>query len=131
MGKLLVRLTIVIVGVYFVLAYIVAQTMGIDIQGDWYTSLFALIIAVYTHSEGRYHCAYLKYSATAIFVCDLLTRLDNTFNFLPITAHNLIPIAILALGLGTSITLAIRHFYKVIQLNKKINAHNRRNTRTH
>lgn len=131
MGKLLVRLTIVIVSVYFVLTYLVAQTMGIDIHSDWYTSLFALIIVVYAHSEGIYHCKFLKYSATSLFVCDMLTRLDNAYNFLSVDAHNLIPIAILALGLGTSITLAIRHFYKVIQLNKKIDARNRRNTGTH
>lgn len=129
MGKLLVRLTIVIVSVYFVLAYLVAQTMGIDIHSDWYTSLFALIIVVYAHSEGKYHCKFLKYSATAVFVCDALTRLDNSYNFLSVDAHNLVPIAILALGLGASITLAIRHFYRVIKLNRRKNANNARNTR--
>ena len=60
MGKLLVRLTIVIVSIYFVLTYLVAQTMGIDILSDWYASLFALIIVVYAHSEGVYHCKFLK-----------------------------------------------------------------------
>ena len=129
MGKLLVRLTIVIVSVYFVLTYVVAQTIGVDIHSDWYTSLFALIIVVYAHSEGKYHCKFLKYSATAVFVCDALTRLDNSYNFLSVDAHNIIPIAILALGLGTSITLAIRHFYRVIKLNKQKNANNARNTR--
>lgn len=129
MGKLLVRLTIVIVSVYFVLTYLVAQTMGIDIHSDWYASLFALIIVVYAHSEGKYHCKFLKYSATSLFVCDVLTRLDNYYNFLSVDAHNIIPIAILALGLGTSITLAIRHFYRVIKLNRQKNARNARNTR--
>lgn len=129
MGKLLVRLTIVIVSIYFVLTYLVAQTMGIDIHSDWYTSLFALIIVVYANSEGKYHCKFLKYSATSLFVCDVLTRLDNYYNFLSVDAHNIIPIAILALGLGTSITLAIRHFYRVIKLNRRKNAHNKRNTR--
>jgi galactitol-specific phosphotransferase system IIC component len=129
MGKLLVRLTIVIVSVYFVLTYLVAQTMGIDIHSDWYASLFALIIVVYAHSEGKYHCKFLKYSATSLFVCDVLTRLDNYYNFLSVDAHNIIPIAILALGLGTSITLAIRHFYRVIKLNRRKNANNARNTR--
>ena len=129
MGKLLVRLTIIIVSVYFVLTYLVAKTIGIDIHSDWYTSLFALIIVVYAHSEGIYHCKFLKYSATSLFVCDMLTRLDNAYNFLSVDAHNLIPIAILALGLGTSITLAIRHFIQVIKLNKRKNARNARNTR--
>ena len=120
MGKLLVRLTVVIVSIYFVVTYLVAQFICVDISSDWYATLFALIIATYSHSEGRYHCKYLKFTADSLFVCDLLTRLDNSFNFLSVTAHNLIPIGILALGIGTSITLAIRHFYKVAKLRQKL-----------
>lgn len=128
MGKLLVRITIIIVSIYFVFTYLIAQTIGLDIQSDWYTSLFALIIAVYAHSEGKYHCRFLKYSATSLFVCDILTRLDNTYNFLSVAAHNLIPIAILALGLGISITLAIRHFIKATKLkNQRKNVSHKRN----
>lgn len=120
MGKLLVRLAVIIVSIYFVITYLVAQFMFVDISSDWYATLFALIIVVYAHSEGKYHCKYLKFTADSIFVCDLLTRLDNSFNFLSVTAHNLIPIGILALGIGISITLAIRHFYKVIKLQSKL-----------
>lgn len=121
MGKALVRITIVIVTIYFIITYLVARYLCIDISSDWYTSLFALIIVVYAHSEGKYHCKYLRFTATAIFITDTLTRLDNTFNFLSVDAHNLIPIAILTLGIGTSITLALRHFYKVNQLRNKRN----------
>lgn len=129
MGKGLVRLTVIIVAIYFIISYLVAQLFNVDIMSDWYTSLFALIIAVYAHSEGKYHCRFLKYTATAIFICDLLTRLDNTFDFLSARSHNLIPIAILAAGIGTTFFLAIKHFYQVIKLNKKIDAHNRRNSK--
>jgi hypothetical protein len=129
MGKLLVRLTVIIVAIYFVISFIVAHLLRIDIIGNWYTTLFALIIAVYAHSEGKYHCKYLKYTATAIFICDFLTRLDNTFNFLAAKSDNLIPVAILALGIGTSSFLAIKHFCNVIKLNRKIDARNARNTR--
>lgn len=121
MGKLLVRLTVVIVSIYFVITYLVAQFMYIDISSDWYATLFALIIAVYAHSEGRYHCKYLKFTADSVFVSDLLTRLYNSFNFLFVTAHNLIPIGILALGVGTTITLSIRHFWKVLIIRNKKN----------
>ena len=129
MGKLLVRLTVIIVAIYFVISFIVAHVWRIDMASDWFATLFALTIAVYAHSEGKYHCKYLKYTATAIFVCDLLTRLDNTFNFLTAKSHNLIPIAILALGIGTSSFLAIKHFCNVIKLNRKIDARNARNAR--
>ena len=121
MGKFLVRITIVFIALYLVLSFIIAQFFFIDILGNWYIVLFETCVVVYCFSEGKYHCKYLKFSALSLLVVDILTRLDNTFNFLSVTAHNLIPIAILALGIGTSITLALRHFYKVNQLRNKRN----------
>lgn len=121
MGKFLVRITIVFMALYLVLSYIIAQFFFIDILGNWYIVMFETCVVVYCFSEGKYHCKYLKYSALSLLVVDTLTRLDNTFNFLSVTAHNLIPIAILALGILTSITLALRHFYKVNQLRNKRN----------
>ena len=61
MGKFLVRLTVITVGVYFVIAYILAQFFGFDILGDWYIVLFELICVVYCYSEWKYHCRYLKH----------------------------------------------------------------------
>ena len=121
MGKAFVRISVIIVSIYFIITYLVANYLYVDISSDWYTSLFALIIVIYANSEGKYHCKYLRFTALAIFICDTLTRLDNTFDFLSVTAHNMIPIAILALGIGTSITLALRHFYKVNKLRNKRN----------
>ena len=121
MGKFLVRITIVFIALYLVLSFIIAQFFFIDILGNWYIILFETCVVVYCFSEGKYHCEYLKFSALSLLVVDTLTRLDNTFNFLSVTAHNLIPIAILALGIGTSITLALRHFHKVNQLRNKRN----------
>ena len=116
MGKLLVRLTVVFVALYFLLCYMLAQFCGIDALYYSYTLLFELITVVYCFSEGKYHCRFLKSTMLSIFLCDLLTRLDYTFDFLTTAEHNLIPISILALGIGTSITLAIRHFMRVIKL---------------
>lgn len=121
MGKFLVRITIVFMALYLVLSYIIAQFFFIDILGNWYIVMFETCVVVYCFSEGKYHCKCLKYSALSLLVVDTLTRLDNTFNFLSVDAHNLIPIAILTLGIGTSITLALRHFYKVNQLRNKRN----------
>ena len=106
---------------YLVLSFIIAQFFFIDILGNWYIVMFETCVVIYCFSEGKYHCEYLKFSALSLLVVDTLTRLDNTFNFLSVDAHNLIPIAILALGIGTSITLALRHFYKVNQLRNKRN----------
>jgi hypothetical protein len=116
MGKFLVRITVILVSIYFVLCYLIAQLYGEDIMDDWYSVLFEIIIVVYAFSEGKYHCRYLKYTAITLPIADLLTRSDNAYNYLSVTAHNLIPIGIIALGIATSLTLAIRHFIQVIRL---------------
>ena len=119
MGKFIVRATIAFTSIYFLLAFYVAQFCGIDILNDYHTILFELCVVVYCYSEGKYHCKYMKYTALSIFLADTLTRLDYMFDFMSVSAHNLIPIGILALGIGTSITKAIMHFVRVMKLKKK------------
>lgn len=121
MGKFIVRITIVLVSIYFLISFIVAQRYGIDILNDYHTLLFELCVVVYCFSEGKYHCRFLKSTALAILLSDTISRLDNTFDFLSVDAHNYICAYILALGIGTSITLALRYFYKVNQLRNKRN----------
>lgn len=121
MGKFLVRITIALVAIYFIIAFLVAQLLGIDIMYNTYIILFELCVVVYTFSEGKYHCKYMKYTALSILLADTLTRLDYIFDFMSVSAHNLIPIGILALGIGTSITKAIMHFVRVMKLKKKKN----------
>mgnify|MGYP006360515839 CR=1 FL=1 len=123
MGKFLVRMTIVTVTIYQIIAYLIAEFTGIDITTNAYTLLFELCVVVYTFSEGKYHCKYMKYTALSILLADTLTRLDYMFDFMSVTAHNLIPIAILAIGIGTSITKAFIHFYRVIKLKYYGNKH--------
>lgn len=121
MAKFLVRITVLIVAIYFVLQFIFAQFLGINIASNIYIPLFELCVVVYTFSEGKYHCKYMKYTALSILLADTLTRLDYIFDFMSVSAHNLIPIGILALGIGTSITKAIMHFVRVMKLKKKKN----------
>lgn len=116
MGKFLVRLTLVFVAIYFLFAFLIAQYLGIDILLDFHIVPFELVTVVYCYSEGKYNCRYMKYTALSILLSDTLSRIDNHLDFLTVSAHNLIPISILALGVGTSITLAIRHFIQVTRL---------------
>lgn len=123
MGKFIVRMSIIMVAIYLILSCILAQFCGIDILTNAYTLLFELCVVVYTFSEGKYHCKYMKYTALSILLADTLTRLDYMFDFMSITAHNLIPIGILAIGIGTSITKAFIHFYRVLKLKYYGNKH--------
>ena len=119
MGKFLVRITTILVATYFVLSYILAQFWGIDVLDYCYTLLFELIVVIYSFSEGRYHCRYLKTTMLGIFFADLTTHLDYFFNFLSVTAHNLIPLSFVTLGVVCSVYLAISHFIKVRKLKRK------------
>lgn len=119
MGKFLVRLTIVITTIYFLYSYYIAQFYGIDILSDNFLVLFELCVLVYTFGEGRYHCKYIKHTALGIILSDILTRLDNEFDFLTVTAHNLIPIVIIVICITFSICSALHHFYKVRKLKRK------------
>lgn len=58
----------------------------------------------------------MKYTALGIFLADTLTRLDYLFDFMSISAHNLVPIGILSLCIGASVVTAIAHFVRVIKL---------------
>ena len=131
MGKFLVRITIIGVALYFMLAYYMAQFHGVDILCNSYTLMFEACVVTYSFSEGRYHCRFAKWTMLSIFASDIISHLDYYYNFISVGIYNYLLSFILFAGFGTSCCLAIRHFYKVIQLNKKINAHNRRNTRTH
>lgn len=116
-------MTIVTVTIYQIIAYLIAQLFRVNIMYGNHILLFELCVVVYTFSEGKYHCKYMKYTALSILLADTLTRLDYMFDFMSVTAHNLIPIGILAIGIGTSITKAFIHFYRVIKLKYYGNNH--------
>ena len=119
MGKVLVRFTTIGVAIYLIIAYLIAQLYGVDILTNTYTLLFELIVVVYAHSEGRYHCKYLKYTITSIFISECIARFDYLINFLSVSEHNTLPIVIIVCGIGMTTYKAIRHFIQVTKLNNK------------
>lgn len=119
MGKFLVRTTILVVAIYFIVTFLIAQIQGIDVANNIYVLLFEAIVVVYCYSEGKYHCKYMKYTALSILISDTLTRLDYLYDFMSVSLHNLIPVTIICIGLGFSVTKALIHFYKVMLLKWK------------
>ena len=127
MGKFIVRLTIVGVAVYLIISYLLAQFIGVDIQTNTYTLLFELCVVIYAYSEGKYHCKFIKHTALAILLSDSISRLDYLCELFPMTICNYIPMFILALGIGVSLTQALIHFPKVNKI-KKIRNERRKET---
>lgn len=116
MDKLLTRITIVLVSIYFIVSYILAQFAGVDILRYSYTLLFEACVAAYTFSSGHFHCRFIRWTALSILLCDIVSHTDYYFDYIPICAFNFILMFILISGVTTSITLAIRHFTRVIKL---------------
>lgn len=119
MGKFLVRTTILVVAIYFIVTFLIAQIQGIDVANNIYVLLFEAIVVVYCYSEGKYHCKYMKYTALSILISDTLTRLDYLYDFMSVSLHNLIPVTIICFGLGFSVVKALIHFYQVMLLKWK------------
>lgn len=124
MGKFIVRVSIILTAIYFVISSLFAQILCIDILMPYYILLFELCVVVYAFSEGKYHCKYIKYTALALLLADTLTQLDNAFDFLTIEAHNLIPVTMIVIGIFIGVFLAIKHYIRVIKLKKSINERN-------
>lgn len=119
MGKALVRITIILTSTYLLIAFCTAQFWGIDISNNLHVPSFELCVVVYSFSEGKYHCKYLKYLALGIFLTDSLSRLDNSYNFLSVSEHNSICFVILSGSIGMALYKAIHHFYKVGKVKRK------------
>ncbi len=132
MGRFLVRISVLITSLYVVMSYAIAQFYGIDIISDWYVLLFEIVIVTCSFSEGKYHCAHLRFLALSILISDTLCRVDNYYKFLTISEHNLSLLVIMALGFMASTISAVRHFLrvnKVKQMRKKSGHNNDNNER--
>ncbi len=121
MDKFLTRITILLVATYFVISFMVAQFLGIDILRYTYTLLFELCVVVYTFTSGKYHCRFIRWTALSIFGCEVVSHLDYYLNFIPISIYNFLLIAIMIAGIATSTYKAIQHFVRVIKVNKRKN----------
>lgn len=115
MGKLFVRMTTITAAIYLLICYLFAQFASADIMSDWYAPLFELIVVIYSFSEGRYHCKYMKFLALAIFVSDTITRIDNSLSIFSTSAHNLIPILLLSLVILYGTTMSFIHYIRVLK----------------
>lgn len=124
MDKIITRLTIAIVAIYFIVSYVVAH-FGVDILKYTYILLFEACVLSYTFCSGKFHCRYIRWTALSIFIADIISHTDYYFGYILIRIYNFIPLSILALGISTSIILSFNHFYKVRKI-KKIKSNNAR-----
>ena len=97
---------------YEFISYLSAQILGLDILRYSYTLLFELCVAVYTFSEGKYHCKYIRWSALGVFSSDTISRIDYYFDILPVFAYNYLLAFVIGFGIILSCLSSISIFTK-------------------
>ena len=113
MSKFLIRITIVGVALYLILCYTAAVFFNLDAWSPNYKLLFELCVCLCISAQGVYHCKFIKWTAYGILISDSIVCLDNACDIFPVNFMVFAPAAIIAIGLLTTTTLAIRHFIKV------------------
>ena len=116
MSKLFVRLTIVIIALYFVICHIAMMVWQIYLWSHVYVILLELCVCLCLTAQGTYHCKFIRWTAYAICLTDIIVSADSIFDFLSYTMSAVIPIVVLTLGLSATLTLSIRHYIKVKRL---------------
>lgn len=124
MDRFVTRITVILTTIYFITSYVFAQC-GVDILTGSYVLLFEACVVTYTFCSGKYHCKHIRWSSASILICDILNHTDYYFDYIPVSMANIIPIAILAIGMSATTYLSIRHFF-TIRKKKKRNVDNGR-----
>jgi len=117
MGKLAIRISVLLVAIYFVVYYTLLF-FEIDIWSQTYYLLFELCTCLCISKQGVYHCKYIKWTAYGILLSDTIVCIDNLFDVFPVNFMVFVPAIIIAVGLSTTTLLAIDHYVKVKRLKK-------------
>lgn len=117
MGKLTIRISVLIVAIYFIIYYALLF-WEIDIWSQTYHLLFELCTCLCISKQGIYHCKFIKWTAYGILLSDTIVCLDNVFDIFPVGFIVFVPVAIIICGLFTTTILSFRHYIRVKRLKK-------------
>lgn len=118
MGKLLVRVFVVVTTIYFTYTYCTAW-FGVEFFNDAYIILAEIALCVVISSQGKYHCKYMKFTAYGLTASDSVTRIDNAYDILSVDAAIVLPLSLVMCSITISFVLALRHYYRVLKLKSK------------
>lgn len=118
MSKFIVRITVILVAAYLLVCYFAATVFGVDIWSQWYYLLFELCLCLCISKQGVYHCRFIKWTAYAILIEEILAYLDVLFDFISVGVAAFLQPTIIIAGLVTTTVLAIRHYIKVKRLKR-------------
>lgn len=124
MNKFLVRFTILFCAAYFLYVMYFAWH-GISVFNDSYKVFLEYCLFIQANENKKYNCRYMRFLALSLFLTDGISVIDTQFDIIPSGLLSLIILAsIWAVGIITTIILAINHFKRVQKAKrdkKKIN----------
>lgn len=118
-ARFIVRITIIYIAFVFINTFINSIFLDKEYVNEFYIPLLELCLCIFVWSQGRCHCKYIRWTALSIFISDTITRLDNAYDFIPLGYWCLLPAFILAIGILTTLTLSLKHFIHLWNLQKK------------
>ena len=118
MGKLFIRLSIILVSIYMILCYSVCLIWDINLWSHTYVVLFEICVCLCLTAQGTYHCKFIKWTAYGITLSDALVSIDELFDIFPYTIIVFLPLLLTILGLSTTTFLAVRHYIRIKRLKR-------------
>ena len=117
MDKLIVRLSAILVNIYMAIVLIFALS-GIDISiyDYWFSTsmLFGLVLSVLAHSQGKYHCKWMRGLCYTSISVPAVGYVDAMYGIFGNAMDFIIAIAcIWTLGILYTLFEAMRHFIKI------------------
>lgn len=120
MNKIIIRLSIFGIALYFIVVLIFAWC-GKDISGELFRLPLELVLYFAAKDDEKCNCRFARFLALSIFGTDSFTYIDYTFNIMSDDAYLFLFILSLMwlASISTTIVLGVRHFRKVRKLKKE------------
>lgn len=118
MSKFFIRIVVLFVAIYMIICHIAAVLWQVNLWSHTYTVLFELCLCLCISAEGKYFCKFIRWTAYAITLNDAIISADELFDFMPYSIASVLPFIIIALGILTTTTLAIKHYIRVKRLKR-------------
>ena len=123
MDKFLVRFSILSLNAYIIVVLIFAFN-GIDISiYDFFfssTILFGILLTSLVHSQGKYHCKWIRALSYNTIFCPSVTYIDRVYDIFPEAIYYIYTICgTMVIVIAFTLILAINHFRRVRKVLKK------------
>ena len=123
MDKFIVRLVAILVNLYIPFVLVNALN-GVDISNYDYilgdTIMLGLVLTVLSHSQGKYHCVWMRAMCYNLVITPIINFIDAKFAiFNSAESYIYVSCSIVLVTFMATLYLAIRHFIKTRSINNE------------